>query len=101
MKQVLVSAALLLVGVIFSLKSNCQQNLSDLTIGSFSGASPSQFTNEIFRFKTGLATHYFNGALPSGGSTGFGSSDRWLSFGKVTGSSQDIYGFRTQVNGRG
>ena len=101
MKQVLVSGAMLLGSIICSTNIS-GQNISDGAVSnSFIGATPAQFTNEIFRFKTGLATHYFNGALPSGGSTGFGASDRWLSFGKVSATSQDLYGFRTQVNGRG
>lgn len=101
MKKFTVLAAMLLVAITFSKKSFAQNRSDGAIAANFSGASPAQFTDEIFRFKTGLATHFFNGALPSGGSTGFGASDRWLSFGKVAGSAQDIYGFRTQVNGRG
>lgn len=103
MKQVFVIAALLLGGGLLNNNSFGQvQNRSDLSVlPAISGTTPAQIANEIFRFKPGLVTHFLNGALPSGGSTGFGATDRWLSFGQVTGTTQDLFGFRTQVNGRG
>jgi len=104
MKKFTVLAAMLLVAIAFS-NNSFAQNRSDVGVSpNFFGASPIQFTNEIFRFKPGLATHYFAGNLPSGtptAFTGFETGDKWLSFGKVTGGSQDIFGFRTQINGRG
>ena len=101
MKQVFVSAALLLSGFIVSVSANGQNRTDGALINTISGATPGPITNEVFRFKPGITTHFLNGALPSGGTTGFGATDRWLSFGQVTGTAQDIYGFRTQVNGRG
>ena len=104
MKQFFVSAALLLGGFLCTISSN-SQNRSDggapVNFTTFPLPSPAQITNEVFRFKPGITTHFLNGALPSGGATGFGATDRWLSFGQVTGTAQDIYGFRTQVNGKG
>ena len=105
MKKIAAFSITLLFLLAYSRVSVSQQNRSDLAIlpsfTAFPAANPPQLTNEIFRFKPGLATHFLNGALPSGGSTGFGSNDRWLSFGQVTATTQDIFGYRTQANGRG
>lgn len=103
MRQIFLSAGLLLGGVIFT-NFAMSQNRSEGLVSTFTTSplpTPSAITNEIFRFRPGLATHFLNGALPSGGSIGFGAADRWLSFGEVTGSAQKIYGYRTQTNGRG
>ena len=102
MKNVSIFAALLLSAVIFSNKSNAQQNQSaGGVLPNFSTATPLQITNEIFRFRPGLVTHLLNGDLPTG-TVGFGATDRWLSFGQVGSTTNPLLqGFRTQAAGRG
>ncbi len=89
MKNFIIFAAMLLGSITFK-KVNAQNRSDGGAPISFSGATPPQFTNEIFRFRPGLATHYFAGALPSGGAVGFGSNDQWLSHGQVTGAAQTL-----------
>ena len=70
MKQVFVFAAMLLSGFILTNYAHAQNRSDGNVTGNFTGASPVQITNEVFRFKPGITTHYLAGALPNGsGST--------------------------------
>jgi hypothetical protein len=78
------------------------QNQSDVGVSPAITTPIPQVSGEIFRFKTGIATHFHNGNLPTGiGTIGFGANDRWNAFGKINGAAQILYGFRTQTNARG
>ncbi len=99
MKKKIFLLAASLLSILGITKVNAQDNRSDGAVAS--PISLPTISNEVFRFKPGLVTHFLNGNLPTSSGVGFGSTDRWLSFGEVNAGSQQLYGYRTQFNGRG